>query len=168
MIDSFVIERCYELNNKNGDLRFFTGPLDQRVSINKWVRNLVTLDPYGFTKVDYAGNSLNATDFTDMNVIRTTVPIEMCRGVHTRYNDMRLVKMGRKEKEDITMAKWNKGEPKWPGTYLICYKCVGVTCYNVGHWVNGQWLNSQSEPIARDIVAWCEFDQYRGKGEILP
>lgn len=66
------------------------------------------------------------------------------------------------------MAKWNNGEPKMPGTYLICYKCVGVTCYNVGHWVNGQWLDSQSEPFKRDIVAWCEFDQYRGKGEILP
>lgn len=105
VIDSFVIERCYELNNKNGDLRFFTGPLDQRVSINKWVRYLVSLDPYGFTKVDYAGNPLKATDFTDLNVIRVTVPLEMCRGVHTRYNDMRLVKMGRKEKEDKNDGK---------------------------------------------------------------
>lgn len=66
------------------------------------------------------------------------------------------------------MAKWNKGEPKHPGTYLICFKGKDVTCYNVGHWINGQWINSQGEPIKRNNIAWCEFDQYRGKGAILP
>lgn len=45
IIDPFVIERCAELS-PNGDIYFFTGPLDKRVKLNDFIQLLITLDPY--------------------------------------------------------------------------------------------------------------------------
>lgn len=67
------------------------------------------------------------------------------------------------------MAKWNNGEPKHPGTYLICYTVKGVQIYSVGHYrMCGEWVDKSGDPIEKKIEAWCEFDPCRGKGAILP
>lgn len=68
------------------------------------------------------------------------------------------------------MAKWNKGEPTQPGEYLVCYLVNGVRCYSVGYFSvsRGTWVDKTGENFRAKIDAWCEFDHYRGGGEILP
>lgn len=45
LIDHYIYSRFSEVNPK-GDIHFFTGPRDQRVNINGFIENLITLDPY--------------------------------------------------------------------------------------------------------------------------
>jgi len=80
IIDPFVIERCAELS-PNGDLHFFTGPMDQRVNINDFIDKLISLDPYRYgLQVGEGGYGFR--------------PFGLSR--FTRYQNMRLRKEGRK------------------------------------------------------------------------
>lgn len=47
IIDPFFIERCAELS-PDGDIHFFTGPLDVRVNANDFIKKLISLDPYKY------------------------------------------------------------------------------------------------------------------------
>ena len=81
IIDPFVIERCAEITS-DGDIHFFTGPLDKRVRLNDFVQLLITLDPYANGRqldahwddfIRNYGNS-NFTRYQNMRLGRTKSP----------------------------------------------------------------------------------------------
>lgn len=80
LIDKSIYVRCAELNS-DGDVHFFTGPIDSRVNINEFISSLITLDPYARPV------QLGRPDswLTNHGIGRAT---------WTRYNDIRLGRKG--------------------------------------------------------------------------
>ena len=63
------------------------------------------------------------------------------------------------------MAKWNKGEPKWPGVYLICYTVKGVQIYSVGHYrMCGEWVDKSGDPIKKRLKPGVSSILTEGRG----